>query len=53
MDKAKWDRIHDLCSRIAVEQDQQKFLVLVKELNRMLSADDLGLRDDAPERKKV
>jgi hypothetical protein len=40
MNKANDDRIHELCSRIAVEQNRQKFLELVEELNRMLRAKD-------------
>ena len=39
------DRIHDLCSKIAVEQDRQKFLKLVQELNRVLSAKDRHMQD--------
>jgi hypothetical protein len=38
MNKEESDRIHDLCSRIAIEHDQRKFLALVEELNRILSA---------------
>jgi hypothetical protein len=38
MNKDESDRIHDLCSLIAVEQDRKKFLTLVEELNRILSA---------------
>ena len=38
-------RIHDLCCLIAVEQDQQKFLKLVDELNQLLDADDQRLKD--------
>jgi hypothetical protein len=52
MNKAKSDRIHDLCSRIAVEQDRGKFLVLVEELNRILSAHDQGLHNNVPEQNK-
>jgi len=33
-------RIHELCCLIAVEQDQQKFLKLVDELNQLLEVDD-------------
>jgi hypothetical protein len=36
MNKADSDRIHELCSLIAVEQDRQKFLQLCQELNRIL-----------------
>lgn len=38
MDKADNDRVHELCSLIALEPDQQKVLKLVDELNRILSA---------------
>ena len=37
MNKADSDRIHELCSLIAVEQDRQKFLHLCEELNRILA----------------
>jgi hypothetical protein len=40
MNKHESDRIQELCSKIAVEQDHQKFLKLVEELNRVLSAKD-------------
>jgi hypothetical protein len=38
MNKIESDRIHELCSLIAVEQDRQKFQVLVEELNNILNA---------------
>jgi hypothetical protein len=38
MNKEESDRIHDLCSRIAEENDHKKFLALVEELNRLLSS---------------
>ena len=38
MNKADSERIHELCSLIAVEQDRQKFLELCEELNRILGA---------------
>lgn len=37
MNKSDSDRIHELCSRIAVEEDPDKFTMLVTELNRILS----------------
>jgi hypothetical protein len=37
MTKEESERIHDLCSRIAAEHDQKRFLALVEELNRVLS----------------
>ena len=42
MNKEESDRIHDLCSRIAVEHDYKKFLALVEELNRVLSSKGNG-----------
>jgi hypothetical protein len=36
MNKTESDRIHELCSLIAVEQDRHKFLQLCEELNRIL-----------------
>ena len=44
MKKAESDRVHDLCLLIAKEQDREKFLVLVQELNRILSAKDERLK---------
>lgn len=41
-------RIHELCCLIAVEQDQQKFLKLVDELNQLLEADDPRLKNRSP-----
>jgi hypothetical protein len=43
MNKADSDRIHELCSLIAVEQDHKTFLALVEELNRILSLKELRL----------
>jgi len=43
MNKEESERIHDLCSRIAVEKDHKKFLALVEELNRVLSGKEDGL----------
>lgn len=48
MNKAESDRIHELCTRIAAEQDHKKFLALVEELNRILSAQDQHLQDNKP-----
>jgi hypothetical protein len=44
MDEKENQRIHELCSQIAVEQDHKKFLALVEELNRILSAQDRRLQ---------
>jgi len=38
MNKAENDRIHELCSLIAVEPDGGTFLELCEELNRILGA---------------
>ncbi len=40
MNKADSDRIQELCSLIAVEKDQRRFLILVEELNTILAAKD-------------
>jgi hypothetical protein len=48
MNKAESDQIHELCSRIAVEHDQKKFLLLVEELNRLLSKNESSFRNDGP-----
>jgi hypothetical protein len=37
MNKADSERIRELCSRIEAEHDPQKFLLLVEELNKLLS----------------
>jgi hypothetical protein len=44
MNKTESDRIHELCSLIAVERDRQKFLELVGELNRILEVNDQRLK---------
>jgi hypothetical protein len=48
MNQAENDRIHQLCALIAVEQDRQKFLELVKELNRILSTKEQRLSAAKP-----
>jgi hypothetical protein len=45
MNKAESDRIHELCSLIAVEQDHKRFQALIEELNRILSAKDQRLQE--------
>ena len=45
MDKNDNARIHELCSLIALEQDQQKFLHLVDELHQLLESDHQRLPD--------
>lgn len=52
MKKDESDRIHELCSLIAVEQDRKKFLTLVEELNRILSGQH-GRLQSATENEKV
>jgi hypothetical protein len=44
MNKAESDRIHELCSLIAVERDRRKFVELVEELNRILEVNDQRLK---------
>jgi hypothetical protein len=48
MNKADSDRIHELCSLIAAEQDPQKFLNLCQELNRILCAKEERLQHNKP-----
>ena len=38
------DRIRELCSLIAVEQDRHKLLKLIEELKRHIDAKDEGLK---------
>jgi hypothetical protein len=45
MNKTESDRIHELCSLIATERDRSKFLALVEELNKLLSAKDRRLQE--------
>jgi len=45
MNKTESDRIHELCSLIAVEQDRRKFLELASELNRILELNDQRLKE--------
>jgi hypothetical protein len=40
MKDADRDRIRELCSVIAVEQDQHKLLQLIEELSRLLGTKD-------------
>jgi hypothetical protein len=49
MNQKDSDRIHELCSLIELEQDREKFITLVTELNRILTAHDARLRSDGPE----
>jgi len=52
MNKADSDRIHELCSLIVLEQDRQKFLHLVEELNAILIAQDERLKTKEPDKQK-
>jgi hypothetical protein len=45
MNRTESDRIHELCSLIAVEQDRRRFLELVAELNRILKLNDQRLKE--------
>jgi hypothetical protein len=49
MNKEVSDRIHELCSLIETEDDPEKFLILVAELNRILSAESTRLQNELPE----
>jgi hypothetical protein len=46
MNEAVSKRVHELCSRIALERDHKKFLTLVQELNRLLAGGG-DLEEDA------
>lgn len=52
MNEADRDRIHELCSRIEVEQDRKIFLTLVEELNKILASTHRGLQEENPDNKK-
>jgi hypothetical protein len=52
MNKYDDDRILELCSKIAVEQDHSKFLKLVEELNRVLSDKDKDNEKDKDDKEK-
>lgn len=47
MKKADSDRIHELCSLIEIEEDPEKFLILVTELNRILSTEGARLQNES------
>jgi len=51
MKKADSDRIQELCSIIAVEQNREKFLKLVEELNHLLGAKNERLSHNKPDNK--
>ena len=52
MNKEDSERIHELCSLIEKEQDREKFLILIKELNQILNAKTAHLRDSKPDAPK-
>jgi hypothetical protein len=45
MNRVVSERIHELCSLIEVEQNRERFLRLVEELNRLLAAEEKGLQE--------
>jgi hypothetical protein len=50
------ERIHILCERIATEQDQEKFVKLVQELNDLLDRKDPDRENpdhETPDRKNL
>jgi hypothetical protein len=51
MNQADSDRIHELCSQIAVEQDRNRFLKLVTELNTILSESEPQVRKEQSDEK--
>jgi hypothetical protein len=52
MNKSDSDRIHELCSLIAVEQNREQFLQLVEELNRILSTHETRFQNTSPEEEE-
>ena len=52
MNKSDSDRIHELCSLLAVEQNREKFLRLVEELNRILSVHETRFQKTSPEEEQ-
>jgi hypothetical protein len=48
MDKIRSDRVRDLCSLIQTEQNREKFLDLIQDLNRVLSDKDEKSESDSP-----
>lgn len=47
------ERIQELCSLIAVEQDRRKFMTLVEELNRILSNQEHRLKQNEAKNQKI
>jgi hypothetical protein len=52
MNQSDSDRIHELCSLIAVEENREKFLRLVEELNRILTAHETRFQNTSPEEEE-
>ena len=52
MNYPEFDRIHELCSLIAVEQNRAKFIALVEELNRILDAKGERLQSESRNQTK-
>ena len=48
MTPAERDRMNALCSQIAVEQDHDKFMKLVQELNSLLEGKERRLENQSP-----
>jgi hypothetical protein len=46
MNKQDSDRIHELCSLIEHEQNAEKFIILVKELNQILTGKSARLQSE-------
>jgi hypothetical protein len=53
MDGAELNRIYELCTQIAIEQDQAKFLELLTELNRLLRTTELHSQNAQPSEAKA
>jgi hypothetical protein len=53
MNKADSDRIRELCSLIEAEQDSEKFLRLIEELNDILSVAHAQLHSGPNKRKNA
>jgi hypothetical protein len=47
MEKIRSDRVRDLCLLIQIEQDQEKFMTLIQELNRVLAEEDDCVESDS------
>ena len=45
------ERLKELCEKVAREKDQQRFLVLIQELNRVLEEDHRDAQLSQPSRQ--